>query len=158
MSISCRGPVSPSTPTYGNMNVTETMGNPIKNGCKNLYLQPKVFKTTLKPNSYLPLNFRCSLWNPSSPTFLNITKTMTNLSVVKKISEKGCNALSLLSLVFHRNSNSNSHLMSISHRSKSVNPSSSQYQPDTGNVKFSFRAEAMTNRLVAWKFNKKFLK
>ena len=85
MSISHRGPVNPSTPAYGNINLTETMRNPIKNGYKNLYLHPKVFKNTFKPNSHLPLHFLGGLGSLSSPTFpnINLTKTMTNLFVWK---------------------------------------------------------------------------
>ena len=75
VSPSCRGPVNPSTPTFGNINLTETMTNLllnwnlIKSDCNNLYLHNKSFKTTLKPYSYQRSIFRRGPVNPSTPTF-----------------------------------------------------------------------------------------
>ena len=52
-SLSCHGLVNPSTPTFGNISLTETMsvmflllGNSIKNDCKNLYLYSKPLNLT----------------------------------------------------------------------------------------------------------------
>ena len=58
MSLSRRDLVNPSSPTFANINLTETMTNVIvawksnQDGCKNLYLHPKSFKITFKSNSY----------------------------------------------------------------------------------------------------------
>ena len=52
--------------------------NSIKNGCKNLYIHPKSFKITFKPNSYLmSICGRCPI-NPSTHTFciIHVTQTM----------------------------------------------------------------------------------
>ena len=46
--------------------------NSIKNGCKNLYLHPKSFKLTLKPNSCLMSTWRPGQVNASTHTFCNI--------------------------------------------------------------------------------------
>ena len=54
MSLSRCDPVNPLTPTFGNINLTETMRNLIvpwkvdRVSCTNLYLHPKPFKTALK--------------------------------------------------------------------------------------------------------------
>ena len=52
--------------------------NSIKNGCKNLYLHPKSFKITLKPNSYLMSVWRPGPVNPSTHTFcyIDVAQTM----------------------------------------------------------------------------------
>ena len=53
----CRGHVNSSTPTFDNINLTKAVihviivVNSIKNGCKNIYLQPRSFKFTLKSKS-----------------------------------------------------------------------------------------------------------
>ena len=95
-----------------------------KNYCNNIYLQLKPFKITLKPNSYLTSIFRSDAENPLIPTFPNIIlkKKKTNLPVVCKITEKGCNNLYLLTNVFHRTSKPNSDIMPISHCGL-INPS-----------------------------------
>ena len=58
----------------------------IKDSCKNLYLHPKSFKTTVKSNSYLMSISRRGPITPSTPTFPNIdvTKATENLLVVLK--------------------------------------------------------------------------
>ena len=84
-----------------------------KNYCNNIYLQLKPFKITLKPNSYLTSVFRRDPENPLIPFFRNIflKKKKTNLPVVWKITEKGCNNLYLLTNLFHRSSKPNSDIM-----------------------------------------------
>ena len=66
------------------------LGYSIKNGCKYLYFHPKHFKITFKSNSHLMSISRVGLVNPSIPTFpnLNLTKTLTNLLVAWKFTEK----------------------------------------------------------------------
>ena len=88
------------------------------NGYNNLYLYNKLFKITLKPNSYPASIFCGGLVNSSTLTFPNINfkKTVGNLYVVSNVTEKSCNNLYLLLKVFHRSSKSNSYLMSISRR------------------------------------------
>ena len=88
------------------------------NGYNNLYLYNKLFKITLKPNSYLASIFCPDLVNSSTLTFPNINfkKTFGNLYVVSNVTEKSCNNLYLLLKVFHKSSKSNSYLMSISRR------------------------------------------
>ena len=58
----------------------------------------------LKPSSYLISVFCRDPINPSNASFpnINFTKTMTNLVVVSKITEKCCNILYLLAKVFQR--------------------------------------------------------
>ena len=112
------GPVNPSTPNFGNINLTETMTNLIRNVCKNLYLHPKPLKVTFKSNSYLmPISCRgpVTLSIPNFPN-INLTKTLTNLLVVWKMTEKGLNNFYLLPKVFHRSSKLNLYLMPISRR------------------------------------------
>ena len=79
-SVSRRGLVNPSSPTFNNINFREwqiqlLFGNSIKNGCKYLYLHPKSFKITLTPNSYLMSIWRIVLVNASTHTFWNIDMT-----------------------------------------------------------------------------------
>ena len=64
----------------------------LKNGCNNLYLYNKLFKITLKPNSYLTSIFCHGLVNPSTLTVpnINIKKTVGNLYVVSNVTEKSC--------------------------------------------------------------------
>ena len=60
--------------------------NSVKNGCKNLYLYPKSFKTIFKPNWNLMSIFRRGPENPSILTFsnINLIKTITNLLAISK--------------------------------------------------------------------------
>ena len=89
ISISIRGLVNVSTPTFSNINLTKTttnlllLGNSIKVESNNLYLQPKPFEITLKSSSYLTSVSRCDPVILSTPTFLNINLTlaMANLLV-----------------------------------------------------------------------------
>ena len=128
------------------------LGTLIKNDCNNLYLHPKLLKITLKLNSYLASIFRRGPVNPSTPSFpnINLTKTMTNLLIVWKMTEKGYNNLYLLTKVFHKSSKSNSYLMPISRRGP-VNLST----PTFDNISLT---EAMTNLLVVWKFDQRWPK
>ena len=92
MLIFRRGPLHPSTPTFDNIILTETMTNLIvawKFNFKNLCLYPKSFHITLKPNSYLMSISRRGPVNPSTPTFpnINLTKPIKNLLVILKITE-----------------------------------------------------------------------
>ena len=89
-----------------------------KNDYNNLCLYSKLFKITLKPNSYLASIFCRGLVNPSTLTFPNINfkKTVGKLYVVSNVTEESCNNLYLLLKVFYRSSKSNSCLMSIFHR------------------------------------------
>ena len=141
-SLSCRGPVNPSTPIFGNVSLTETTTNLIvtckfsqkwtqesllalylrllfqmslKNGCNSLYLHNKLFEITLKPNSYITSIFCHGLVYPSTLTFpnINLKKTVENIYVVSNVTEKSCNNLYLLVKVFHRSSKSNSYLMPV---------------------------------------------
>ena len=66
------------------------LGNLVKNGFKNLYFHPKHFKSPFKSNSYLISVSHPGPVNPSTPTFpnINLTKTMRNLLVAGKITEK----------------------------------------------------------------------
>ena len=84
-SFSCRGWVNPSTPTFGNIDLTEIIidlhvawkFNSVKNGWNNVYLHSKPFKITLKPNSYLTSITHRGLVIPPTPTFCNIDGTQT---------------------------------------------------------------------------------
>ena len=96
MSLFRRGPVNSSSPTFGNINFTEAMTNLIvvwkfhQNGCKNLYLHPNPFKSSSKSSSYRTSISRCCPVAASSHTFpnINLRKTMGNLPIVWKITEK----------------------------------------------------------------------
>ena len=124
MSLSCRGPINPSTPTFPisiwqkQLEIYLLFQMSRINGYNNLYLYNKLFKITLKPNSYLASIFCQGLVNSSTLTFPNIhfKKTVGNLYVVSNATEKSCNNLCLLLKVFHRISKLNSYLMSISRR------------------------------------------
>ena len=78
-SFSRPGHVNPSTPTFGNINLTETiyllLGNSVKYGCNNIYFYPKPFKIKSKPNSYLTSVTRRGLVIPPAITFPNIDVT-----------------------------------------------------------------------------------
>ena len=83
-SLSCHGLVNPSTPTFGNISLTETMClmflllvNSIKNDCKNLYLYSKPFKLTFKSSSHLASVSWCCLVTLSTHTFPNINDKFT---------------------------------------------------------------------------------
>ena len=74
-SLSRRGPVNPSTPTFANINLTETMTNLIvpwkfsqKRTQESLFA-PKSFNTTFKSHSYLMLLSRRGSVNPVNPHF-----------------------------------------------------------------------------------------
>ena len=102
-SLSRCSPVNLSTPTFGNINLTETVTNllvvwKVKNECNNLYFHSKSFKkTNLKPKSYLVSVFRCSPEIPSTSTLpnINLTKVSKNLLVASKIIKNGCRNLCL---------------------------------------------------------------
>ena len=87
MSISRRGPVTPSTPIFPNISLTKAIRNSLvfskitKKGCINLYLLPKVFHGSSKSNSYLMSISRRGPVNLSTSTFgnINLTKTVTDL-------------------------------------------------------------------------------
>ena len=118
------------------------LGKSIRNGCNNLYLNKKLFKSTLKPNSYLTSILCQGLVNPSILTFsnINLKKIVRNLCVVSNVTEKSCNSLYLLLNVFHKSSKSNSYLMSTS-RCGPVNnlyPNFWQYQSDRNIDKLIF--------------------
>ena len=108
-SHSCHGLVNPSTPTFGNISLTETMsvmflllGNSLKNDCKNLYLYSKPFKLTFQSSSHLASVSWCCLVTLSTHTFpnINLTKAMTNLLTVCKITEKDYDDLDFHSCIF----------------------------------------------------------
>ena len=62
------------------------LGKSLKKGWNNLYLLPKFFQRSSKPNSYLMLISHSGPVNLSTPTFGNIslTEAMANLLVVWK--------------------------------------------------------------------------
>ena len=66
------------------------LGNSVKNSCKNLYLHPRSFKIIIKSDSYLTSVSRRGSVTPSTPAFpnINLKKTIGNLLVVSKITEK----------------------------------------------------------------------
>ena len=76
-SLSRHGPVNPSTPTFGNINLIEAMdviflllANSIKNDCQNLYLHSKSFKITFKSSSHLTsISCRCMVTLPHNRHF-----------------------------------------------------------------------------------------
>ena len=78
-SLSCPGHVNLSSPTFGNINLTETiyllLGNSVKYGCNIIFFHPKLFKITSKPNSYLTSVTRRGLVIPPTVTFPNIDVT-----------------------------------------------------------------------------------
>ena len=118
------------------------LGKSIRNGCNNLYLNKNLFKSTLKPNSYLTSILCQGLVNPSILTFsnINLKKIVRNLCVVSNVTEKSCNSLYLLLKVLHKSSKSNSYLMSTS-RCGPVNnlyPNFWQYQSDRNIDKLIF--------------------
>ena len=97
MSISRRGPVTPSTSTFFQyQSYTKKLKSyflfekSLRNDCNNFCLHPKPFKMISKSNSYLMSISRHGPVNPSIHTFpnINITKTNKNLLVISKITEK----------------------------------------------------------------------
>ena len=104
-------------------------------------MHPKPIRNTLKSNSYLTLIFRRGPVNSSSPIFpnINFTKTMTNLLVVSKITEKWLQ-LSLFPLLYLLYELQVIFLFDVTFTSwlgKSVNPNFRQYQSDRNNNKFN---------------------
>ena len=147
-SPSCHGLVNPSTPTFGNIILTETMsvmflllGNSIKNDCKNLYLYSKPFKLTFKSSSPLASISRHCPVTLSTHTFLNInlTKAMTNLLTVCKITEKDYDDLDFHSCTFDMSYKSFffSHGTFSSWPCKFVYPNFWQYQSDRNRHRFN---------------------
>ena len=120
---------------------------PLINGVNDLYLQNKLFKIILKPNSYLTSIFCHDQVNLSTLTFPNtsLKKAVENLYVVSNVTEKSCNNFYLLLKVFHRSSKSNSHLMSISSRARV--PNFWLYQSDRNSDKFICCQEIQSKKL-----------
>ena len=106
----------------------------LKNGCNNFYLRNRLFKITLKPNSYLTSFFCHGLVNPSTLTFpnINLRKTVENLYVVSNVTEKSCINLYLLKLKVKFISD----VKFSSWPGKSVNPNFWQYQSEWSSDKF----------------------
>ena len=132
------------------------LGNPIKNGCKNLYLFPKPYRITFILKSYVMSSSCCGPVNPSTPTFpnINFTKATRNLLFISKITKKWLQE-SLFPLLFLWYDleiifKSFSYLTSLYCRDP-VNPST----PAFGNI---YIIETTINLIVACKFHQKWLK
>ena len=147
-SLSRRVSVNPSIPTFDNINLTEAMiviflllGNSIKNNCKNLYFQPKPFKITFKSSWHLTSISLRFLVTQSTDTFpnINLTKKMTNLLIVWKITEEDCDDLYFSSCTFNMSYKSFSFLTALSRRRpcKFVYPHFWQYQSDRNRDRFN---------------------
>ena len=68
----------------------------LKNGCNNLYLRNKLFKITLKPNSYLTSIFCHGLVNPSTLTFPKINlKKHLQIYMLFQMSQKKAAVISI---------------------------------------------------------------
>ena len=136
-SLSRRGTVNPSTSTFGNINITETMTKLIaalkfnQNGCKDLYLHPRPFKSNFKLNSFLMSHFRCGLVNPSTPTFsgIDLAKTIRNYLLFRMSLKNGCNNHYFYPYTFNMSYKWFPHLTSLSCRGP-VDPST----PIFGNI------------------------
>ena len=113
--------------------------NPIRNNCENLYLHPKPFKITVKPNSYLPSIFCRGPVKPSNSNFLNtnLTNTITNLLVISKFNQNWLQQFPPLYLWHEVEIIFLSGITFLLWLRKSVNPNFWQYQSDRSNEKFN---------------------
>ena len=128
------------------------LGKSIKNDSNSLYLYNKLFKIALKPNLYITSIFCRGLVYPSILTFpiVNLSKTVRNLYVFWKVTEKSCSNLYLLLKISYRSSKSNSYRMLIPRRGP-VNLST----PIFGKINLK---DTVTNLFAAWKFKQQLLK
>ena len=126
--------------------VARSIRNSIKNGCKNLYLNPKLLQTTFKLNSYLMSISRCGPVTPSIPFFpsINLTKTIKNFFVVLKITEKSL--FSSLCPWWELRTIPLSDVTLPLRPGKFVNPNFWQYQPDRSNDEFDCCLEIKSKR------------
>ena len=92
MSIFRRGLVNPSTLTFSNINLTQTMTDLLVDlkPLKEIYLHTNTFNMSSKSFSYLKPVFHPGPVNLSFPTFFNnnLTKAITYLPVLWKVTEK----------------------------------------------------------------------
>ena len=87
--------------------------------------------------------------NPSIPTFTNISLTQTMANFPGKSIKNGCNNFYLHPKNFHKSLKLNSYLLSVSRRGPII-----PIKPTFCNINLT---QAMTDLLVAWKINKKWL-
>ena len=114
--------------------------NSFKNDCNNLYLHFKIFKITLKLNSYLMSISLCNPVNSSTPTFpnTNLTKTIRNLLVISKFTKKFLQQYLFppLYLWYDLQTILLSDVTSLLWPGESANLNFPQYQSDRNNDKF----------------------
>ena len=121
-SVSCRGPVNPSTQTFPNINLSEAIANFLVawkiTQNHSIFLHPNTFNMSWKLFSYLVSVSRRDPVNPSIPTFPNIslTKKWPIYLLFGKSLKKGCNNLYFHPFTFNMNYKSFSYLTPLSYR------------------------------------------